>query len=218
MYRIFRHFKGGMYRLLCESTNSETLEKEVTYQALYGDKKIWTRPAYMFYGLAILDNGTTVKRFEEVFGKVVKFKKVHPDAVMPYKAHDDDFCYDCVATSCEEIKANVFKYGLGFALQIADREKPSYLSRGFTIRARSSVWKTGMVLSNCLGTVDDSYTGEISAVFYRVVPGMEIYKPGDRICQLHLDFAEDITFVESDTLSDTERGNNGYGSTGLKGK
>lgn len=214
MYRIFRHFKGGMYRLLCESTNSETLGKEVTYQALYGDNKIWTRPADMFYGQVALLNGQYVRRFEEVSGKVVRFKKTSPNAVMPYKAHPDDFCYDCVATSCEEIKANVFKYGLGFALQIADREKPSYLSRGFTIRPRSSVWKTGMVLSNSLGTVDDAYTGEISVVFYRVVPGMEIYKVGDRVCQLHLDCSEDITFIESTELEETDRGSDGYGSTG----
>lgn len=216
MDRIYKHFKGGLYRLLAESTNSETLEKEVVYQALYDDCRIWTRPSEMFYGLVTLADGTQVKRFQELAGKAVSFKKVHPDAVMPRKAHNDDFCYDCVATSCEEIKQNVFKYGLGFALQIADREKPSYLSRGFTIRPRSSIWKTGMILSNSLGTVDDSYTGEISAVFYRVIPGMEIYKPGDRVCQLHLDFAEDITFFEANRLLQTERGDNGYGSTGLK--
>lgn len=217
MNRIYKHFKGGIYRFLCESVNSETMEKEVTYQALYGECQIWTRPASMFYGLVTLSDGRQVKRFTELSGQPVYFKKVHPDSVIPRKAYDDDFCYDCVAVSCEEIKTNVFKYGLGFALQIADREKPSYLSRGFTIRPRSSVWKTGMVLSNSLGTVDDSYTGEISAVFYRVIPGMEIYKPGDRICQLHLDFAENIDFFDSDCLQTTGRGDNGYGSTGLKG-
>lgn len=214
MERIFRHYKGGLYRLICESTNSETLEKEVTYQALYGDNKIWTIPAEMFYGIVTLPNGKDVSRFMVVYGKIVKFKKVHPNAVLPTKAHDNDFCYDCVATSCEEIRPNVFKYGLGFALQIENREKPFAFSRGFTIRPRSSIYKTGMILSNSLGTVDDAYTGELSAIFYRVVPGMEIYKVGDRVCQLHLDLAEDITFISGVEFDETERGDNGYGSSG----
>ena len=77
----------------------------------------------------------------------VKIKIVDPKAVVPYKKYDRDFCYDCVAVSEEEVAPNVWKYGLGFALQ---REK---ITRGntipcFSFRARSSVWKTGMVLSN----------------------------------------------------------------------
>ena len=45
------------------------------------------------------------------------------NAVMPSKAHDDDFCYDCYAVSEEEVAPNVWKYGLGFALQIENRNK-----------------------------------------------------------------------------------------------
>lgn len=44
MEKIYRHFKGGYYRFITEVTNSETQEKEVVYQALYGERKVWTRP------------------------------------------------------------------------------------------------------------------------------------------------------------------------------
>lgn len=44
MEKIFRHFKGGYYRFITEVTNSETQEKEVVYQALYGEHKVWIRP------------------------------------------------------------------------------------------------------------------------------------------------------------------------------
>ena len=54
------------------------------------------------------------------------------------------------------------------------------------LRPRSSVWKTGLVLSNCEATIDEDFTGEVSAIFYKVAPG-EIYKPGDRIGQVKLD-------------------------------
>ena len=55
----------------------------------------------------------------------VKIKKTRPDAVIPYKTHSSDFCYDCVAISEEEIAPNVWKYGLGLAFQIKrDMTKP----------------------------------------------------------------------------------------------
>lgn len=156
MEKIYRHFKGGYYRFITEVTNSETQEKEVVYQALYGEHKVWTRPADMFYGKVNVD-GVEIDRFTEIVGVPVLFKKTNENAIMPTKAHNDDFCYDCYAVSEEEVAPNVWKYGLGFALQIENRNKPADISRCFTFRPRSSVWKTGMILSNCEGTVDDSY-------------------------------------------------------------
>ena len=41
----------------------------------------------------------------------LKIKKLNPNAVMPFKTHDNDFCYDCVAVSREELAPNVYKYG-----------------------------------------------------------------------------------------------------------
>lgn len=146
----------------------------------------------------------------------VKIKKRNPNAVVPFRKHDDDYCYDCVAVSEEEVAPNVWKYGLGFALEI-EGKKSQAVNRCITARPRSSVWKTGMVLSNCTGTIDDGYRGEISAVFYHVMPNMPRYKVGDRICQLHFDSDLAIDFTEVDELNETERGDGGYGSTGLKG-
>jgi len=39
--RYFRHFKGGLYKLLYEARDSETREEVVVYQALYGERGIW---------------------------------------------------------------------------------------------------------------------------------------------------------------------------------
>ena len=146
----------------------------------------------------------------------VKVKKLNPAAVIPTKAHKSDFCYDVVATSCEEIAHNVYRYGTGLAMQI--ERDPDYYEDdwvlGITARPRSSVWKTGMVLSNCLGTIDRGYTGEIMAVFYHVMPNMPKYNVGDKIFQIHIDVTAPMQFVEVDELSDTDRGTGGYGSTG----
>lgn len=141
-------------------------------------------------------------------------KRLHPDAVIPFKTFDDDFCYDCVAVSEKEIHPNVWQYGLGIAIQTASEFDGSSL-RGITLRSRSSIHKTGMVMANSFGTIDiDEYTGEIMVTFYHVIPTLPRYKVGDKICQLHLDRTEVIDFIEVSSLRPTKRGDGGHGSTG----
>lgn len=143
----------------------------------------------------------------------VKVKILDPKAVIPVKSHDDDFCYDLTAVSCTELAPGVYRYGFGIALQLKEEDDDSIVT-GFTIRPRSSVWNTGMVLSNSIGTIDRGYTGEISAVFYHVLPSMPRYQVGDRIAQIHFDFtARNLEFKAVRELDKTERGEGGYGST-----
>lgn len=150
---------------------------------------------------------------------IVNIKKLNPKAVIPFRKYKSDFCYDCVAVSEEELAPNVWKYKLGFALQpslfLKNTVKGNFDSNiCFTLRPRSSVWKTGMVLSNSIATIDEGFIGEISAVFYHIMPNMPRYKVGDKVCQIHFDVCVDIEFKEVDTLEEKERGTNGYGSTG----
>lgn len=143
------------------------------------------------------------------------FKKLHENAQMPVKAegHEADFCYDCYAVSEEEIAPNVWKYNLGFALQPVN-EFDGYNIRAVNLRARSSIWETGMVLSNSEGTIDEIYTGGLSAVFYHVMPNMPRYRVGDKVCQICLERTELLEFEEVHELRKTARGAGGYGSTG----
>lgn len=147
----------------------------------------------------------------------VKVKKLNENAVIPFKTYERDFCYDVVAVSEEEVAPNVWKYGIGLAFQI-DRDSlfgHRYLNLSIDLRPRSSVWKTGMVFSNCEGTIDELYTGEVFAVFYHVFPNMERYKVGQRIGQIKIGTTMPIEFVVVDELDETERNDGGYGSTGV---
>lgn len=58
----WRHFKGGSYEVLGIARNSETLEPEVVYRALYGDGGLWTRPAGM-WNEAVEKDGRLCPRF-----------------------------------------------------------------------------------------------------------------------------------------------------------
>lgn len=157
-------------------------------------------------------------------------------AEVPFKTYEKDFCYDVVATSCEEIAPNVYKYKFGLAFEIVrgdhqfigfgDYDYPGYgLPNTFDIkpkkinvsidaRPRSSIWKTGMILANCEGTIDELYRGECAAIFYHLMPNMPKYEVGDKICQIKLGFTLPIEFSVVDELSETERGDGGFGSTG----
>jgi hypothetical protein len=58
----YRHYKGGEYQVLALATHSETMETMVVYQALYGETKIWVRPASMWQE-PCMQNGVLVPRF-----------------------------------------------------------------------------------------------------------------------------------------------------------
>lgn len=59
----YRHFKGNEYEVLFTATHSETQEELVIYKALYGDERVWARPASMWLETVERD-GKIIKRFE----------------------------------------------------------------------------------------------------------------------------------------------------------
>lgn len=140
---------------------------------------------------------------------IIKFKKLEPNATLPFKTHESDACWDVVATSKKYLndEKTLIEYGLGFSLELP---KCSQLD----LRARSSIYKTGLILSNCIGTGDEDYRGEYKAVFYKVVPNLPEYEVGDKILQIQLVGRLNMKFVEVEELDETVRGEGGFGSTG----
>ena len=135
----------------------------------------------------------------------VKIKTLHPDAAIPYQGSDQAAGLDMVATSVE-YDVDYVTYGTGIAMQIP----PGYA--GFLF-PRSSVYKTGMSLTNCVGVIDSDYRGEIKAKFYLGGAGAR-YGIGDRIVQLVIMPVEKVAWDVVDELDETERGEGGFGSTG----
>ena len=139
----------------------------------------------------------------------INFKKLNCLAKLPYKKHHNDACFDVYATSKNRIGLFKIRYGLGLAMEIPNGCR-------LDVKPRSSIYKTGMLLSNSIGTIDSSYRGELCVVFYHLLPWLKSYKVGDRIAQVSLENVLPIDFKESESLSETNRGDGGFGSTGLR--
>ncbi|NHB64795.1 MULTISPECIES: DUF1653 domain-containing protein [unclassified Acinetobacter] len=63
---IYQHYKGKLYQVLHMARHSETEEKLVVYQCLYGDYSIWVRPLSMFTERIITSDDREVERFKLV--------------------------------------------------------------------------------------------------------------------------------------------------------
>lgn len=128
---------------------------------------------------------------------------------MPRKAYQSDACFDVVATSMKDHGNGILEYGLSFQIDLP-------FGCQLDLRARSSICRTGLILSNCIGTGDSGYTGEYKAFFYNIAPQLPNYKVGDRILQVQVTQAVQIDFIETDHISNADRNDNGIGSTGNK--
>jgi dUTP pyrophosphatase len=140
---------------------------------------------------------------------LVRVKKLHIDAVIPEYSKPGDAGMDLTAISMEKDDHGNVVYGTGLAIEIP---------KGHVglIFPRSSNSKTDLYLTNHVGVIDSGYRGEIMFKF-RANPSLinaKIYRPGERVGQLIIIPYPHVYLVETDELSDTERGEGGFGSTG----
>ena len=141
----------------------------------------------------------------------VKIKKLNPIAVVPKYAKSGDAGLDLVATRIISNTTFQIEYGTDLAFEIP---------RGYVglIFPRSSIRNYDLALSNSVGVIDSGYRGEIKFTFNKIYTPNHIrvddYKVGDRIGQILILPYPKIELVESDELSDSERGDGGFGHTG----
>lgn len=136
----------------------------------------------------------------------INFKKLNQHATIPSRSKEGDAGYDMTATDIE-IKDNILTVHTGIAIEI-----PSGYA-GFLF-PRSSICKTNLSLTNSVGVIDSNYRGEIMCKFRIHDSSENIYKVGDRCCQMIIFPVPDVTFVEQKELSSSDRGEGGFGSTG----
>lgn len=136
----------------------------------------------------------------------VKIKRLHKDSVIPSYSKEGDAGMDLTATRMWFEEDNIC-YGTGLAFEIPK----GYVGLLFP---RSSNAKKDLLLSNSVGVLDSGYRGEVSFKFRQTKNLANAYSIGDRIGQIIILPYPMIEFDEVDELSETERGEGGYGSSG----
>ena len=138
----------------------------------------------------------------------IKFKKLIPAAKAPKQGTPGRAGFDLTAITREYDENNqVWEYSTGIAVEIP---------KGFVglIFPRSSVFRTGVILSNCCGVIDSDYRGDVKVKFYSLWELQVPYQIGERVCQLVIVPTPEVEYIQSEELSPTSRGTGGYGSTG----
>lgn len=144
----------------------------------------------------------------------VKFKKLNDKAITPRYAKEGDAGLDMFCIS-EEKTDNYIEYDTGIALEIPK----GYVGLLFP---RSSNSKKDLLLCNSVGVVDSGFRGSIRFRFKTVTNGLKVkvntstYEVGDACGQLMIIPYPTVELHEVDQLSDTERGEGGFGSTNKK--
>jgi dUTP pyrophosphatase len=140
----------------------------------------------------------------------IRIKKLDPKARIPQYQSAGAACFDLCALEEYEIpaleRASV-RTGLAIALPVGYE---------LQVRPRSGLAiKHGVTVLNSPGTVDNDYRGELIVIMINL--GRETFKinAGDRIAQAAAKPAPQVTLIETDELDQTERGERGFGSTGV---
>lgn len=143
---------------------------------------------------------------------VLKIKRLRPDAQLPSRATQGSAGYDlyaCIEQPVVIEAGESVKIPTGIAIEL---ESENYVALLF---ARSSMGtKYGVAPANAVGVIDSDYRGEVCVCLRNYSGTAYTVQPQDRIAQL-LVFPVDLPQIEEvEELSDTCRGQGGFGSTG----
>ena len=173
-----------------------------------GNKKTETMVSEV---LSEADSGT--ESVEENMTAVdMKIKRVQEDAVLPTYGTEGSGALDFYAAEDVTVwDERTYRVGLGVAVEVP---------KGFVLQLvpRSSIgMDTPLRMPDSIGVIDSDYRGEVAAIYVNdETKGMIPYQinKGDRIAQGYLVATPKINLVEVEELSDTDRGDKGFGSTG----
>jgi len=142
----------------------------------------------------------------------INFKKLNPDAKAPLRATQSSAGADFYAFLREDVVVNAGQRLLiptGIAVEIP-------VGYGGFVFPRSSLSsKHGITLANCVGVIDADYRGEVGVALINHSDTAYTVSNGDRIAQLVIARVEMIEFIETDELPESQRGEGGFGSSGV---
>ena len=142
----------------------------------------------------------------------VKVKRLNDSAVLPKRATEGSAgadLYACINEPVTISPGELVKIPTGIAIELESNDLAAFLF------ARSGLGvKHGITLSNSVGVVDSDYRGEICVGLCNVSSEPYTIQPNERVAQMVIMPVACADFVEAEELSDTVRGEGGFGSTG----
>jgi dUTP pyrophosphatase len=143
---------------------------------------------------------------------IVEFTRLREESRAPEQAHDHDAGYDLFAAEPARVgPGERVSVGTGIAVAIPKRHAGLVLPRS-GLAARH-----GIALVNAPGLIDAGYRGELRVILLNTDRERTFaIERGDRIAQLLITAIESPQFVETSGLSETARGEGGFGSTGVR--
>jgi len=140
----------------------------------------------------------------------LRFKRIHPDAVLPAYAHPSDAGMDVRSVADLVISAG------GRALVPTGLVAIIPPMHEIQVRPRSGLaLKHGVTVLNTPGTIDSGYRGEIGVILANFGDKDFSVSKGDKIAQLVFAPVVQPEIEETDTIDETDRGAGGFGSTGI---
>lgn len=144
---------------------------------------------------------------------MINIKKLHERAMIPTFATEGAACFDLYAMVEDSKKVSIYKHSPAIIRTGLSFEIPK--GHAMMIYSRSGHgFKNDVRLSNCVGVIDSDYRGEVKVKLASDGGGFGV-SHGDRIAQAMIIPVPAIEgFLVSNELSETERGDGGFGSTG----
>jgi dUTP pyrophosphatase len=141
----------------------------------------------------------------------VKVKKLSETAKLPLFSHETDACADIYANEDYALRSHeVYAISTGLKMEIP-------VGYEIQVRPRSGLaLRNGIGVLNSPGTIDADYRGEVKIILFNMSKNTFEISKGDRIAQIAVRPVPIVSFVEVEVLSNTSRGEGGFGSTGIK--
>ncbi|WP_424244803.1 dUTP pyrophosphatase [Elusimicrobium posterum] len=140
--------------------------------------------------------------------QTIKVKKLNPDAKLPLRAHDTDSGADLFALEKTILAPRAVTHvHTGIAIELPDNTSG-------LVWGKSSVESKG--IKAMAGLIDHPYRGEIIICMYNLNETEFVFEKGQKVAQLVVMPTLYPSFSEAADLSDTKRGEGGFGSTGHK--
>jgi dUTP pyrophosphatase len=137
----------------------------------------------------------------------IRVKRTRADAVIPTKANPTDSGYDLTLLEGKKLSDRITRYDTGIAIEVPE----GYYVEVFP---RSSFSKSGYMMANSVGIIDNHYRGSILVTVIKVDENAPELQLPSKSFQFILKQYSLSTIEEVDELSDTDRGDKGFGSSG----